>query len=171
VDGDSLLSCLGRHTFLTKVREREVRILAVDDDPAALELLSGLLTPAGFTVLRATGGADGIAQARDGHPDVVLLDLMMPEVSGFEVTATLKADPATREIPIIVLTAKDLTSEDKARLNGSVATILAKGRLDRQDLLAWLGRTTRARATALPPSSAASPPDEGPHEVEPEVTA
>jgi CheY-like chemotaxis protein len=117
---------------------RPARVLMVDDDPAALELHAAALAPAGYEVVRAGGGAEGIHLAHRHKPDVVVLDLMMPEVSGFDVLAALRADPQLRRIPVLVVTAKDLTPEDKALLNGRVAAILAKHGGAGVDLLSWL---------------------------------
>lgn len=77
--------------------------------------------------------------------DLVLLDLMMPRVSGFDVVEALQSDEKTRSIPIMVLTAKDLTSEDKKQLNGHVAAVLSRGSTDAPELLDWLQRVVIAR--------------------------
>ena len=138
VERQALLARLAAHTLTTQVKDREVRVLVVDDDPAAVEFLRGMLAPIGFTVLRAYGGAEGIALARAKLPEVILLDLMMPEVSGFDVVAALKGDARTRDIPILIVTAKDMTAAEKNELNGQVTAILAKGSSVRIDLLTWL---------------------------------
>jgi signal transduction histidine kinase/CheY-like chemotaxis protein/HAMP domain-containing protein len=138
IEGEALIKTLRRLTLTTKVREREVRVLVVDDDPAAVELLTGLLRPLGLTVLTARGGADAIARARAHPPDLVLLDLMMPEVSGFDVVEALRADPQTHSVKIVVVTAKDLTRDDQAALNGRVAAVLRKGDSVTQEVLTWL---------------------------------
>jgi len=114
----------------------EVTVLAVDDDPAALELLRASLEPAGFTVLTASGGAEGVEMARLALPDLIVLDLMMPEVDGFAVVAALRDDPRTAAIPIVVLTSKTMSSEEKARLNGRISHLAGKGELNRADFLA-----------------------------------
>ena len=76
---------------------------------------------------------------RRGIPHLILLDLMMPDVTGFDVVEALRADPATRSIPIMVLTAKDLTLDDKAALNGQVpAAIFQRNSLAGPELIAWL---------------------------------
>lgn len=105
---------------------RTLRVLVVDDDAKSVELLAAYLNERGYTVQRAFGGREGIAATRHAPPDLIVLDLMMPEVSGFAVVEALKADPLTATIPIIIVTAKTLTHEDRAMLNGSVATILEK---------------------------------------------
>ncbi len=104
-----------------------LRVLVVDDDPKAVELLSAYLAEPGYTVLRAHGGSEGIAMAQRERPDLLVLDLMMPEVNGFDVVEVLKSDPGTASIPIVMVTAKTLTEEDRALLNANVATILEKG--------------------------------------------
>jgi CheY-like chemotaxis protein len=104
-----------------------------------------VLKPAGFSVISAGGGQEGIDLAKSERLDLVLLDLMMPRVSGFDVVEALHADEKTRGIPIMVLTAKDLTSEDKRQLNGHVAAVLSRGSTGAPDLLDWLERLSTAR--------------------------
>jgi two-component system phosphate regulon response regulator PhoB len=82
------------------------RILIVDDEPDALELIEFNLKAAGFEVLTAADGADAVQKARSRSPDLILLDLMIPEVDGLEVCKILRRDPATSATPIIMLTAK-----------------------------------------------------------------
>lgn len=81
------------------------RILVADDDPFLRELLTHKLSSSGYVVLVAVDGGDALAQCRDRKPDLAVLDAMMPIVDGFEVLRRLKADPATAELPIIMLTA------------------------------------------------------------------
>src|SRR4029077_17267910 len=106
VDGKALLSRLDKYAFTSRVKREPVRVLAVDDEAANLELVEAQLTPAGFEVLKANGGQEGIDMARSQHPSLILLDLMMPGVNGFDVVEALRADDTTRLIPIMVLTAK-----------------------------------------------------------------
>jgi len=145
VDGKALLNRLAQFTFTGKVGTEETRILAVDDEPANLEWLETVLKPAGFSVISAIGGKEGIELARISRPHLVLLDLMMPDVSGFDVVQALHADDSTRGIPIMILTAKDLTDADKRELNGSVAAILERGSTGAADLVGWLNRLMAAR--------------------------
>ena len=127
VDPQMLLDRLGRYMFTTKVKTRAINVLAIDDDPAALDVIEGTLAPLGFSVRRASSGGEGIRLARSHRPDLVICDLMMPDVDGFEVVGQLHEAAATTSIPILVLTAHDLTAADKARLNGRVLGIAAKG--------------------------------------------
>jgi len=138
VDGRGLLSRLEQFTFTTKVKREEVRVLVVDDEQSNLDLIEGLLKPAGFSVLRANGGQEGIDMAKSRRPNLILLDLMMPGVSGFEVVEQLRAEDQTRTIPIMVLTAKTLTAEDKRSLNGNVAAIFQRNSVAGAELIEWL---------------------------------
>ena len=81
------------------------KILIVDDDPDMVELLQTSFTGAGYSVRTATSGSQALATARRSPPDVVLLDLIMPEVNGFTVCQTLRREPATASVPIILITA------------------------------------------------------------------
>jgi len=145
VDGKVLLSRLAKFAFTNKVGTEETRVLLIDDEPANVQWLEGVLKPAGFSVISAAGGREGIELARSSRPHLILLDLMMPEVSGFDVVAALDADQATRSIPIMILTAKDLTEEDKRQLNGHAKAILARGSTGATDLLGWLDRVMAVR--------------------------
>ena len=140
IDREALLATLARLTASTRVAERAVRILAVDDEPAALEAIEAALRPAGYDVLRADGGRAGVDRARDERPDIVICDLVMPDLDGFGVVGELKADPATAGIPIIILTAHDLSAADKHRLNGKVLGVVSKGPDAEAGLRAWLVR-------------------------------
>jgi len=101
-------------------------VLVVDDDPKALEILTLHLKTKGFAVERAYGGREAIEMARRKPFDLILLDLMMPEVSGFDVVEALKLRADTAAIPVLVLTAKRLTRADRVQLNGQGARVIEK---------------------------------------------
>ena len=82
------------------------RVLVVDDDPVILELLRINFEIEGFEVLRASDGEEGLRRARDEAPDVVLCDIMMPRLDGLQLLTTLRADPATARLPVVLLSAK-----------------------------------------------------------------
>jgi CheY-like chemotaxis protein len=108
-------------------------VLAIDDDPLALELTDAILSPHGFSVLRASGGKEGLAIARRELPSLIILDLLMPEMDGFAVVEHLESDPSTASIPIVVLTGTSLSAEEKRRLNRKVAHLARKTEFDRAD--------------------------------------
>ena len=111
------------------------KVLVVDDDPDAVELVASMIGPVGFEVIRAYGGEEGISKSFSEHPDVLILDLMMPDVSGFDVVSRLKTDPETRNIPIIICTSRDPTSEDIIRLRSDVVSVMCKGEFAREELV------------------------------------
>jgi CheY-like chemotaxis protein len=146
VAAKDLMGRLKKFNFAEKARTGDVRVLVVDDERANREWLAGILEPAGFAVISASGGAEAIKLARTRKPDLVLLDLMMPGVSGFDVVEAMRSGEATREIPIMVLTAKELTKADKRQLNGQVSTILRRGSTGASDLLLLLRDVIAERA-------------------------
>ncbi len=105
--------------------------LIIDDDPQVHQLLEEELEEAGYEVLTAGGGAEGLELAAERRPVIIVLDLMMPRMNGFEVAAALRDDPATADIPIVILTAKELTSTDRDRLHGKIQGMLSKAPMDR----------------------------------------
>jgi CheY-like chemotaxis protein len=125
-----------------------LKILVVDDDPRALELVALRVRGLASTILRASGGAQAIEIARRERPDLVVLDLMMPDVSGFDVAEALKNAPDTANIPILVLTAKRVTAEDRTKLSDSVMTIMEKADFDRERFAAEVQRAMSRRHSA-----------------------
>ena len=123
------------------------KVLAVDDDPIALALVAAVLEPAGYTVLSARGAAEGLDRARAEVPDVVLVDLVMPEVDGFTLVDQLKDDPTTSGIPIVVLTSKSLTPDDEEALRGRIAHLAQKAEFSQAALLELIGRFAPARTS------------------------
>jgi CheY-like chemotaxis protein len=102
----------------------------VDDDPFAVDLIATRLVDIGISPLRAYGGKEAIDIARARKPPLIILDLMMPMVSGFDVVKALKDDPETAVIVIIVMTAKIVTKEDRSSLNGNVFRLIEKFEFD-----------------------------------------
>jgi CheY-like chemotaxis protein len=137
IDGKELVARLNRFQFK---QSNGTRVLVVDDDASNRLWLTSVLEPAGFGVINAGGGREAIQLAKSTSPDLVLLDLMMPDVNGFAVVEALRADPATRHVPIMVLTARNLTAADKRQLNGHVSTILSRGSTAAADLVEHLHR-------------------------------
>ncbi len=105
-------------------------VLLVDDDAAAREVLRKMLGRDGWTVLEAENGRVALERIEQEVPTLVLLDLMMPEMDGFEFVEALRARPEWQAVPVVVLTAKDVGAADRERLNGSVSRIVRKGAHD-----------------------------------------
>jgi signal transduction histidine kinase/CheY-like chemotaxis protein len=156
VDNRSLGFTLGASDYLTKPinRERLTTVLAryrrggqplealiVEDDRESREVLRRFLENDGWKVEQAENGRVALDKLRENLPRVILLDLMMPEMDGFELVTHLKQNEAWRQIPVVVVTAKDLTEAERHRLNGQVSQVLQKGAYSRDELLAEVSRT------------------------------
>jgi len=126
VGRDALVKGLERLGLSSPETNGDVTVLVIDDDAKAVDLLAGQLRQCDYVVLRAFGGREGIELARRHRPHLIALDLEMPEVSGFDVVEALKGDPATAQIPIVVVTAKDLTAAERGQLNGHIQEIVGK---------------------------------------------
>jgi CheY-like chemotaxis protein/anti-sigma regulatory factor (Ser/Thr protein kinase) len=134
VDKAHLLSILQelKTTINTSVSPR---ILIVDDEPGIVELLSSIIKQEGYEPLCAYGGKEAIDKTMNNRPDGLILDLMMPEITGFDVIRILKENPETVDIPIIVCTAKDLSFEERELLNRHVSYVMQKGDLSKELLV------------------------------------
>jgi len=102
------------------------RVLAVDDEPHILKLIAFSLRAHGFEVLEASDGLSAITVAQAEHPDLILLDVMMPALDGYEACRRLKADPATADIPIFMLTAKTQAAEHQIGLDAGARDYITK---------------------------------------------
>ncbi len=102
------------------------RILIVDDDPRALELIGLILSGQGYEVRQAGNGMAALEQARAGLPDLIILDVMMPDMDGFEVTRRLRADPQTAHIPIVMFTAKTMVDDKVTGFEAGADDYLSK---------------------------------------------
>jgi len=124
---------------------RTLKVLVVDDDPKAVELIAVRVMDLATTVLRAYGGREAIDLARRELPELIVLDLMMPDVSGFDVVEALQRDAATARIPILVVTAKRITIDDRAKLNGYVMAVMEKAEFDRDRFIVEVRRAMAGR--------------------------
>ena len=128
---EGLLAALNRVTA-----DRYPRVLIVDDTPDARRLIRRILQVQGdYQLFEAEDGRGALQIASQEIPDLILLDLMMPEIDGFGVLDRLKANPNTAHIPVIVVTAKELTSDEQKRLEGQIHTLLQKGEFMNDELL------------------------------------
>jgi hypothetical protein len=150
VDDQNMGYALGATEYLTKPVDRDrlasvlKRIvgdevtqaaLLVDDDTVMREMTRRVLEMGGWSVIEAENGQAGLDRLATFRPGVILLDLMMPKMNGFEFVDELRRHPEWKSIPVVVVTAKDLTAEDRERLNGQVGLVLQKGAYSRDELL------------------------------------
>ena len=127
-----LLGALERVRRNTEVR----RVLIVDDEPDALNLLKRLLeAEPNYEIIAAAGGAEALAAVQTDKPDLMILDLMMPDIDGFAVLDNIKSSTLTRHIPVIIVTAKELTAEDRTRLQGKTVALFNKGMFTAEQLM------------------------------------
>jgi PAS domain S-box-containing protein len=142
VDEKNLAFALGASDYLTKPIDRDRltmvlrkyeragaprRVLVVEDDGLTRAALRRVMENEGWEVVEAEHGRMALERSADRVPDLVLLDLMMPEMNGFEFLEALRARESWRAVPVVVITAKELTDEDRRRLNGGVERVVAKG--------------------------------------------
>jgi signal transduction histidine kinase/CheY-like chemotaxis protein len=147
VSKDQLLAALYR---AAAIPERKHTVVAIDDDPLAIELVRASLEPEGWTVLGAATGQEGLALIRERQPSAVLLDLLMPGMDGFEVVEALRADPDTKSVPVVILTSKSMTQQDKERLQGRITYVASKTEFNLSglpELLRWARTSRRSPAS------------------------
>jgi threonine synthase len=121
---------------LETVDTRVVKVVVIEDDPGASRLMTRILQSQGIAeVHQAYDGESGIDIVRQVMPDLVVLDLMMPGVDGFGVLDQLKADDHLADVPVVVVTAKDLTLEERSYLDGRVQSLLQKGSMIDEQVL------------------------------------
>ncbi|MFO7886302.1 MAG: response regulator, partial [Desulfobacteraceae bacterium] len=138
-----------------RVREKKTRnkarILLVEDNDAAVIQVKTILENNGYTVDVANGGRQALEYVKTTIPDGIVLDLMMPEVDGFEVLENIRSTPATREIPVLILTARDLTRNDLNRLSANkIQQLIFKGEVDPDGLLFKIGLMLQAKLSSGP---------------------
>jgi signal transduction histidine kinase/CheY-like chemotaxis protein len=128
---------------------RRTRVLVVEDDAIQRERIRSWLEPQQWLVSEAENGHAALAHLRqDGEPDVILLDLMMPDMDGFQLVAKMQEDPTLQDIPVIVITARDLTAADRERLNSAVRTVLLKDTFLPAELVERIRRLVPKRGRA-----------------------
>jgi signal transduction histidine kinase/CheY-like chemotaxis protein len=132
--------------LLEKYRRAAVSrsVLVVDDDPQSRDLLRRALEKSGWQVFEAENGKAGLSELAKQSPALILLDLMMPEMDGFEFMQELRQRPRHEKVPVIVITSKALTEEDRRRLNGHVSDILQKGGYSIEQLMAQIQQLVRS---------------------------
>lgn len=150
VDNKNIGYALGASDYLTKPIDRDrlgailnkyrgerhpCRLLLVEDDAPTREMMRRMLEKEQWTVMEAENGQVALEQMTNQQPELILLDLMMPQMDGFTFVNVLQQNEAWRSIPVVILTAKEITAEDRQQLNGYVENILQKGAYTREELL------------------------------------
>ncbi len=131
VERSALIAMLGR----AKSRSQK-SVLVVDDDPDALDLVVAMMEGSDYEIQTATNGREALEEIAKQRPDAIILDLMLPEMDGFEVVHRMSLNPDWRNIPVILLTARDLSHEERRALDIGTARIIQKGSFSRDELLA-----------------------------------
>jgi len=159
LDDQEIGFALGAADYLTKPFDRERLVsslrrfrdgdhprpvLVVEDDPASREVIRRTLERDGWVVWEAENGRVALEAVRRHVPDLVILDLMMPEMDGFEFVSHLRSLDAGRSIPVVVITARELSLEDRKRLSGQVRRVFRKGSFSRDELMQELRRALEA---------------------------
>ena len=129
-DGQAPVPQEGLQAALENLDEKTTNVLLIDDNEDATLLIRRLLeTRKNYRIYIAQDGWDGLTQARQLLPDLIVTDLMMPGIDGFGLVEELRLDPRTRNIPIVVVSAKDITPDERERLNGHIEALYQKASL------------------------------------------
>jgi CheY-like chemotaxis protein len=152
---DYLVKPISKAVLLETIRKHvpdpandDSAILLVDDDPKALELMEEALRAAGYETQSVRSGARALEVLSNKLVRAVLLDLLMPDMDGFEVIHRVRNEPGIKEVPIIVTTAKTLTEEERVLLSQKTQALVQKNGSWRQQLVAEIGRVIRGRKLA-----------------------
>ncbi len=147
VNREDLVTALDKVHLVSRPDGRRPTVLVIDDDRAATDLVQVILQNEGYGVLKAFDGREGVEVATRERPDLVILDLIMPETSGFNVAYQLKQIPATRSIPIIILTSMEIDEEMQEQLGGYVSGLMSKSSFTKRDLLREITNIENARSS------------------------
>jgi len=127
-------------------------ILVIDDDATSRYLIKGVLSQSNYEMAEAGGGIEGLRMAHELSPALIVLDLVMDDLSGFEVLEQLSADPATRSIPVVIHTSKDLDKKEQARLSAAVDVVSKTVMYSRESALASFSEAFRKAGLTLLPT-------------------
>lgn len=147
IDRDKLVETLKKYDCKDPI----CKILVVDDEAQIREIVQRTLEKEGWEVSLAKDGLEALEQVRRDAPEVILLDLMMPRMDGFQFLAEMRRMDSIKDVPVIVITAMDLSTEDRQRLNGQVQQILQKGAYQQDQLLSEVRGLVKSLTKAAPP--------------------
>ena len=151
IDRQQLVQLMVRYDLMAdgkRARKMPANVLVIDDDPQAVSLVKAILKPFNVRVSAVDSGRAGIEQALRNKPDLVILDLVMPDVNGFDVVNAIRRDKEMSRVPILVHTAKNLTPEDRTRLDGKVESIVEKAEFQPERFLELLLKRGERRKRA-----------------------
>ncbi len=153
IDGTELLRVLSR----VACADSGTDVLVVDDDPTTREVLRRILTREGWSVREAENGAAGLDEAAQSRPAVILLDLMMPRMDGFEMLAALRQKEPLSDVPVVIITSKDLTRQEREWLGGNALQVFQKGAYERTQLVETLRKMVEATRRSVGAAAPARP--------------
>jgi signal transduction histidine kinase/DNA-binding response OmpR family regulator len=145
VNKDELIIALRKVPLKMHSEKQHPKVLIIDDDRTAAELIQVMLEAEGYDVIKCMNGKDGVRVANAETPDLIILDLIMPDISGFNVAYQLKQHPNTRNTPIIILTSMEVDDDTKEQMNGFITTIMSKSKFTKKDLLREINTIERLK--------------------------
>jgi CheY-like chemotaxis protein len=145
IDRDRLATILNRY----RSAKSPCQVLIVEDDPMVREMMCRMLKREGWLVAEAENGRVALERVAENRPELILLDLTMPEMDGFSFVRELRKNAEWRSIPVVVVTAKHVTEEDRSQLRGYVEKILLKGAYSREELLTEVRDLVLTRVSPL----------------------
>lgn len=140
-----LLNALQKVPLRTAKQKQHPKVLIIDDDRTAAELIQVILEAEGYEVIKTMNGKEGVRIAASELPDLIILDLIMPDISGFNVAYQLKQQASTRNTPIIILTSMEVDDDTKEQMQGFISTIMSKSRFTKKDLLREISTIEKMR--------------------------
>jgi CheY-like chemotaxis protein len=146
IDRDTLVAVLERYAR----RSHTQTALVVEDDPTSRQMLRRMLEKEHWAVDEAEDGRIGLRRVADNRPDLIVLDLLLPNMDGFEFVAELRKHPEWRAIPVVVVTSKDLDAADRERLNSNVQRVFQKGGYSLEQLLAEINSLVGSNQPSRP---------------------
>jgi len=138
IDKKQLLQSLEELDLPAKENGAPLKILVIDDQPEDIKLIETVLSSEGFEILEALSGVEGVDKAVNEKPDLIILDLIMPDMSGFDVVNRIRESTEAMEIPIIICSAKDISAEEREILNGKIQSVVRKGDVAKSELLSTI---------------------------------
>lgn len=145
INREEFLETLKRVSLHQHRTQQRPKVLVIDDDKTAADLIEVILEAEGYQVLKLFSGKYAVEVANTEQPDLIILDLIMPEVSGYSVAYQLKQLPETRNIPIIILTSMDVDDDTREQMEGFISGIMSKSRFTKNDLLREINTIEKMR--------------------------